>query len=95
VRSEAMMRRVVSLIGTARPRPTPATAVLMPTTSLDELASAPPEFPGLRAASVWITSSMMRSVPPDRVGSERPSALTTPAVTLPASPSGLPTATTS
>ena len=30
-----------------------------------------------------------------RSGSERPSALTTPAVTLPASPSGLPTATTS
>jgi hypothetical protein len=90
-----MMRRVVSLIGTARPSPTPATAVLMPTTSLDELASAPPEFPGLRAASVWMTSSMMRRVPPDRVGSERPRALTTPAVTLPASPSGLPTATTS
>ena len=89
------MRRVVSLIGTARPTPIPATAVLMPTTSPDETASAPPELPGLRAASVWMTSSMMRTVPAARVGKERPSVLTTPAVTLPASPSGLPTATTS
>ena len=29
---DAMIRRVVALIGTARPRPTPATAVLIPTT---------------------------------------------------------------
>src|SRR5690348_520248 len=83
-----MMLRVVSLIGTARPSPYPATAVLIPTTSPDDVASAPPELPGFSAASVWITLSMMRVVPPDRLGSDRPSALTTPAVTLPARPSG-------
>ena len=86
---------VVSLTGTASPSPQPATAVLMPTTRLAESASAPPELPGLSAASVWMTSSMTRTVPAERAGSERPSALTTPAVTLPASPSGFPTATTS
>ena len=58
-------------------------------------ASAPPELPGLRAASVWITSSTRRAAAPLRVGSDRPRALTTPAVTEPARPSGLPTATTS
>ena len=41
-------------------------------------ASAPPELPGLSAASVWITSSMRRTTPPAPVGSERPSAETTP-----------------
>src|SRR5579871_5456073 len=82
---------VVALTGTAMPRPTPATAVLMPTTRACASASAPPELPGLSAASVWITSSITRP----RAGSERPSALTTPAVTDPARPSGLPTATTS
>ena len=59
------------------------------------VASAPPELPGLSAASVWITSSTIRAAVPSRVGSERPSALTTPAVTVPESPSGLPIATTS
>ena len=73
----------------------PATAVLIPTTRPAESASAPPELPGLSAASVWITSSTTRPARPLRVGSERPSALTTPAVTDPARPSGLPTATTS
>ena len=92
-----MIRRVVELTGTARPSPIPATAVLMPTTRALASASAPPEFPGLSAASVWITSSTRRAARPwlSRVGSDRPSALTTPAVTEPASPSGLPTATTS
>ena len=90
-----MIRRLVSFIGTARPSPQPATAVLMPTTRDDESASAPPELPGLSAASVWMTSSTTRAVRPSRVGSDRPSPLTTPAVTEPARPSGLPTATTS
>ena len=48
------MRRVESSIGTASPSPTPATAVLIPTTRPRPSASAPPEFPGFRAASVWI-----------------------------------------
>ena len=73
----------------------PATAVLMPTTRPRESASAPPELPGLSAASVWITSSISRAVLRPRAGMLRPSALTTPAVTEPARPSGLPTATTS
>ena len=90
-----MIRRVVAFTGTARPSPIPATAVLMPTTRECASASAPPEFPGLSAASVWITSSTSRAAAPLRVGSDRPTALTTPAVTEPASPSGLPTATTS
>src|SRR5262245_34537583 len=90
-----MILRVVALTGTARPRPTPATAVLIPTTLAWLSASAPPELPGFSAASVWITSSIRRPAEPLRVGSDRPSALTTPAVTEPARPSGLPTATTS
>src|SRR5690606_24406972 len=93
--SAATMSRVVPLTGTASPTPAPATAVLTPTTRAWESASAPPELPGLSAASVWITSSMSRTDEPLRAGSDRPSPETTPAVTDPASPSGLPTATTS
>src|SRR5438132_2530193 len=85
---------VVEVIGTARPSPTPARAVLIPTTCAELSASAPPELPGLRAASVWMMSSITRILSPARVGSERPTALTTPAVTLPANPRGLPIATT-
>ena len=73
----------------------PATAVLTPTTRCALVTSAPPELPGLSAASVWITSSIVRRVAPSRAGSERPSAETTPAVTEPANPCGLPIATTS
>jgi hypothetical protein len=54
-------------------------AVFTPTTSPRELTKGPPELPGLSAASVWITASISR---PDCDRSERPSALTTPAVTL-------------
>ncbi len=57
----------------------PMIAVLMPTTSPAALTSGPPELPGLSAASVWITLSISR---PERVRSERPRALTTPAVTV-------------
>ena len=67
----------------------------MPTTRPRESASAPPELPGLSAASVWMTFSTSRLDRPSRVDSDRPSALTTPAVTVPAKPSGLPMATTS
>ena len=42
-------------------------------------ASAPPELPGLSAASVWSTSSISR---PDSARMLRPSALTIPAVTV-------------
>ena len=67
-------------------------AVLMPITSPREDTSGPPELPGLSAASVWITSSISRPV---RARSERPSAETTPAVTVDSKPSGLPMAITS
>ena len=56
-----MIRRVAALIGTARPSPMPATAVLTPTTRPRPSASAPPELPGLSAASVWITFSIIRA----------------------------------
>src|SRR5215211_6758686 len=91
----ATMRRVAALIGTARPRPTPATAVLIPTTRPRPSASAPPELPGFSAASVWMTLSTKRVAAPERVGSDRPSAETTPAVTEPLNPCGFPIATTS
>ncbi len=67
----------------------------MPTTSPSAVASAPPELPRLSAASVCMTLSITRPATPAQVGSDRPRALTTPAVTVPARPSGLPTATTS
>ncbi len=53
-------------------------AVLTPMTLPRESTSGPPELPGFRAASVWSTSSMSR---PDPARSDRPRALTTPAVT--------------
>jgi hypothetical protein len=64
-------------------------AVLMPITSALDDTSAPPELPGLSAASVWITSSMSRPV---LARKDRPRALTTPAVTVWSNPSGLPMA---
>ena len=57
----------------------PMIAVLMPTTSPAAVTNGPPELPGFSAASVWITLSISR---PERVRSERPRALTTPAVTV-------------
>src|SRR5436853_631838 len=54
-------------------------AVLMPITSAADDTSGPPELPGLSAASVWITSSMVRPLT-ERI--ERPSADTTPADTF-------------
>jgi hypothetical protein len=87
--------RVVALIGTASPRPTPATAVLMPTTR--------PAAVDQRAARV---AGVERGVGLDDVvddaarragaaGSERPSADTTAGRHRPAKPCGLPIATTS
>src|SRR5215831_8995616 len=67
------------------------TAVLMPTTSPRVETSGPPELPGLRAASVCNTSSISR---PLEARSDRPSADTTPEVTVNSKPSGLPMATT-
>jgi len=67
-------------------------AVLMPMTSPREVTSGPPEFPGLSAASVWITFSINR---PERERSDRPSALTTPDVTVHWNPYGFPIAITS
>src|SRR5213592_4324614 len=61
-------------------------AVLTPMTRPCESTSGPPELPGFKAASVWMMSSMSR---PERERSERPSALTTPVVTVVWKPSGL------
>ena len=68
------------------------TAVFTPITSPRDVTSGPPELPGLSAASVWITLSIRR---PDCARSERPSALTTPEVTVHWKPYGLPMAMTS
>jgi hypothetical protein len=65
------------------------TAVLTPITSPRELTSGPPELPGFKAASVWIRLSISRPV---AARSERPSELTTPAVTDAWKPYGLPMA---
>src|SRR5437016_14303444 len=61
-------------------------AVLMPITPADDDTSGPPELPGLRAASDWITSSMVRPLT-ERI--DRPSPDTTPAVTVDRNPTGL------
>jgi hypothetical protein len=58
-------------------------------TSPRELTSGPPELPGLSAASVWITSPIRR---PFWARSDRPTALTMPAVTVDSKPNGLPMA---
>src|ERR1700752_2928619 len=70
------------LLATAKQMPcAPAmTAVLMPITSPPDDTSGPPELPGFSAASVWITSSIIRP-PIERI--ERPSA-------HPPAPPGLP-----
>ena len=57
-----------------------------------ESTSGPPELPGLSAASVCITLSIAG---PSASRSDRPSAWTTPAVTVYWKPNGLPIATTS
>src|SRR5881397_3203390 len=64
-------------------------AVLMPMSSPRALTSAPPELPGLIAASVWMKSSY--SAMPTLA---RPTALTIPIVTVWLRPKGLPMAST-
>ena len=61
---------------------------LMPTTSPRVLNSGPPELPGFTATSVWMNGTNPSS------GSERPLALTTPAVTEFSKPNGEPIAST-
>ncbi|MPN12349.1 hypothetical protein SDC9_159665 [bioreactor metagenome] len=81
------------LIGMEKPIPsTPATeilALLIPTTTPSAFTKAPPELPGLIAASVWISLNLRSPI-----SMERFKALITPAVTLPLNsrPSGLPIA---
>src|SRR6184192_3033585 len=64
----------------------------MPMTLPSMFSSGPPELPGLIEASVWMKSVKVRPCSFD--GTERPSAETTPVVTVPLRPKGLPTATT-
>ncbi|OPZ76817.1 MAG: hypothetical protein BWY79_01443 [Actinobacteria bacterium ADurb.Bin444] len=67
-------------------------ATLIPMTWPAEFAKAPPEFPGLMAASVWMRS--ISDCPPSAAGTaiSRWSPLTTPIVTEFSKPSGLPMA---
>ncbi len=67
----------------------------MPMTSPALLARAPPELPGCREASVCMTSPSNLLPGPAEAIKLRPRALTTPALTDPSKPSGLPIATTS
>jgi hypothetical protein len=67
-------------------------AVFTPTMPPCESSSGPPELPGFSGAVCWMTLSIRRPFWPR---SERPVALTTPAVTLESKPSGLPIATAS
>ena len=60
----------------------------MPTTCPWALNSGPPELPGLTATSDWMKGTELSS------GSERPLALTTPAVTVFSNPKGEPMAST-
>ena len=85
------------LIGTAKPIPMfplpPAVSIweLMPTTRPRPSISGPPELPGLIAASVWITLSIVKLLG-DWIWRWR--AETIPAVTVRSRPNGLPIATT-
>ena len=60
----------------------------MPTTSPRALNSGPPELPGFTATSVWMKGTQLSS------GSERPLALTMPAVAVFSKPYGEPIAST-
>src|SRR6266516_3231008 len=64
-------------------------AVVIPTTRPVLSTRGPPEFPGLIDVSVWMRSVIFRV---SGACSVRPSALTTPAVTVQFKPYGLPTA---
>src|SRR5260370_12704598 len=67
-------------------------AVLMPITSAADDTSGPPEFPGFSAASVWMTSSMVRPLT-ERI--QRPSPYTPPPDTYDSKPNDFPLPTTS
>ena len=70
-----------------------AIAVLIPMTSPAPLTSAPPELPGLIAASVWMASMTVVSSWVEPVATARPVALMIPSVTVFDRPSGAPMAT--
>src|SRR5580704_12679489 len=88
-------------LGMAKPIPTAAPPICgslaarvgMPMTCPDRLTSAPPLFPGLIGALVWMAlmSTAELPWPSDTV---RPVADTIPSVTVPVNPSGLPMAST-
>ena len=70
-----------------------AIAVLIPMTSPAPLTSAPPELPGLIAASVWSASMTVASSCVEPVATARSVALMIPSVTVFDRPSGAPIAT--
>ena len=73
-----------------------AASVGIPITSPEVFTSAPPLLPGLIGALVWMASGSVAAGEPGAAGSvtARPVAEMMPSVTLPDSPSGLPTAST-
>jgi hypothetical protein len=85
-----------ALLPAERPAaPRVAMAELMPTTSPRALTRAPPELPGLIAASVWMAlKSGLRAPPSPGTSTVRFRALTMPVVTVPDRPSGEPIAMT-
>ena len=75
--------------------PIVAIAEFTPTSSPAMFTSAPPELPGLIAASVWMAScTVFWLLASPLAATGRLSALTMPVVTVPSSPSGDPMATT-
>ena len=83
--------------GTAKPMPALAPdglaiCVFTPMRRPALSRSGPPELPGLIAASVWMTFWILRPVVSDSI--VRPSALTTPVVSVSSRPNGFPIANT-
>ena len=95
--SRGRARQPAVSIGTAKPMPTlpPPTAAGRITVDPDDPPAAsisgPPELPGLIAASVWMTSSILEAR--DRGLDARCLAETTPVVSVRSRPNGLPIAT--
>ena len=84
-------------IGNANPTPAnaplgDAMAVFTPTSDPLLSSNGPPEFPGLMAASVWMTPAMGRPVA--ALAISRPTPDTTPVVSVWSRPNGLPIANT-
>src|SRR6202021_3014469 len=91
----AKPRPIEPLCASGESPPSVAIAELTPTNCPAMLTNAPPELPGLIAASVWMASSTVFWLPDSPVvDTGRFIALTIPVVTVPSRPSGEPPAIT-